>query len=90
MTEVNGISPCSSLAFVGGTDRIGGRGGERGKWNMSRKRPGKPRDSAEDEGELSRKRSATNWSFLLIECLILLMMGFIKSLRKEKNLVSSA
>lgn len=49
MTEVNGIGPCSSLAFVGGTDRNGG-GGNR-KWNISRKRPGKPRESTKNEGK---------------------------------------
>lgn len=49
MTEVNGIGPCSSLAFVGGTDRNEG-GGNR-KWNISRKRPGKPRESAKNEGK---------------------------------------
>lgn len=34
MTEVNGISPCSSLAFVGGTDRHGVGGRMKGKWEM--------------------------------------------------------
>lgn len=33
MTEVNGTSPCSSLAFVGGTDRHGGKKTE--KWEMA-------------------------------------------------------
>lgn len=47
MTEVNGIGPCSSLAFVGGTDKHGGVGN--GKWNIGRKRPGKPRESAKNE-----------------------------------------
>lgn len=50
MTEVNGIGPCSSLAFVGGTDRHGGVCANR-KWNISRKRPGKPRESAKNEGK---------------------------------------
>lgn len=42
MTEVNGISPCSSLAFVGGADRHGGK--KRDKWEMEHQQ-GKAREN---------------------------------------------
>lgn len=42
MTEVNGISPCSSLPFVGATDRHGGN--KRGKWETAHQQ-----DQAQDE-----------------------------------------
>lgn len=89
MTEVNGISPCSSLAFVGGSDRHGGRRGENGEWNISRAKPGTSQAVCTQRGErtVSRKRSLTNQSFLLIECLILLMMEFIKVLKKRKEFI---
>lgn len=41
MTEVNGVSPCSSLPFVGATDRH--RGKKRGKWEMAHQQ-GQARD----------------------------------------------
>lgn len=74
MTEVNGISPCSSLAFVGGTDRHGGDV-EVGNGISAGKGQGNPGSPKRMRGKVSMKRSATSRSFLLIERPILLMMG---------------
>lgn len=73
MTEVNGIGPCSSLAFVGGTDRHGGV--EIGNGISAGKGQGNPGSPQRMRGKVSPKRSATHRRFLLIERLILLMMG---------------
>lgn len=52
MTEVNGISPCSSLAFVGGTDRHGGKmRGKMGNGASAGPGPGQARESAKETGE---------------------------------------
>lgn len=82
MTEVNGISPCSSLAFVAARDRPGEEKGKR-----KQTQPGTSQRVCEERGErkVSRKPSAPNQSLLLIECLILLMMEFIKVLKKRKE-----
>lgn len=54
MTEVNGISPCSSLAFVGGSDRHGGRRGENGgmehQQGQARDKPGSLRRERGEKG----------------------------------------
>lgn len=50
MTEVNGISPCSSLAFVGGPDRQRGEEEERlGNGMPAGPSPGQARESAQRE-----------------------------------------
>lgn len=86
MTGVNGIRPCSSLAFVGGPDRPGEAGAGVGRGASAGPSPGQASESAKREGsEVSRTRSVPNQSFLLIECLILLMMEFIKVLKKRKE-----
>lgn len=85
MTEVNGISPCSSLAFVTVLTGLGKKG-ENGN-SIGRTQPGTSQRVCEEGGErkVSRKPSAPNQSSLLIECLILLMMEFIKVLKKRKE-----
>lgn len=76
MTEVNGIGPCSSLAFVGGTDKHGeGECVEMGNGTSAGKGQGDPGSPQRMRRKVSMKRSAISRSFLLIERLILLMMG---------------
>lgn len=88
MTEVNGISPCSSLAFVGALTDMGEEEGRMGKGMSAEPSPRQARQSSQrEERKASRKRSVTNQSFLLIECLILLMMEFIKVLKKRKEFI---
>lgn len=74
MTEVNGIGPCSSLAFVGGTDKHG-VGVEMRNETSAGKGQGNPGRLQRMRRKVSMKRSAISRSFLLIERLILLMMG---------------
>ena len=66
---------------------MGGRRRENVKWPISRTKPGTSPGVCKAGGErnVSRKRSVTNQSFLLIESLILLMMEFIKVLKKRKE-----
>lgn len=75
MTEVNGIGPCSSLAFVGGTDKHGEGGVEMGNGTSTGQGQGNPGSLQRTRRKVSMKRSAISQSFLLIERLILLMMG---------------
>ena len=63
-----------------------GKKGESGKWSIGRAQPGTNQGVCKEVGEreVSWTQSVPNQSFLLIECLILLMMEFIKVLKKRK------
>lgn len=83
MTEVNGISPCSSPAFVEVLTGVGEEGKPGPGLGRARDKPGVCKEGT--ERKVSGKRSVPNQSFLLIECLILLMTEFIKVLKERKE-----
>lgn len=75
--------------LLGALTGMGEEEGRMGEWNISRAKPGTSQAVCAERGErkVSRKRSLTDQSFLLIECLILLMMEFIKVLKKRKEFI---